>query len=171
MNSHIKTFLLVLIIAIVTGASVYRSSEQNIGEIRKENNELEHNLEILKNEYECIKGQKELFTWQNITFELPNCWTTEEKVKNGKTILLLTLNNTENIFLQMKLITNYTAPKDQGPAEIQIGTNYFYQFLAGFDQHEFVLEREPYQLNILTMTPDDLMIRDILGSIQLPKKN
>lgn len=180
-----KTLILVLITAIIVGTGVYmwqqiplKTFGRVLVELNSENEKLEHDLEVLKGEYECVQDESELFTWQDITFELPRCWTAEERsnenalhsmAQDDDTVLYLELENTDAIYMEMFLKADYIAPQDQGPAEIRIGSNYWYQFLASFDVHEFVLEKEPYQLSILTGNPDDLMVRDILGSIQLPK--
>ncbi len=139
-----------------------------------ENTDLRRQVELLKAEFECVQEPTQSLVWEEVSFELPSCWTHEETVDaNLVPTLHLAMEGHEDVSLEVTLLRDYIAPDDRGPAENQIGTNYYYQFLAGMDQDVFVLEDEPYQLNILTPAADyvatDPLVLDILASVKPPK--
>lgn len=150
-------------------------NEASTTDLAEQNLELERQLELLKAEFECVQEPTQPFVWQEVSFDLPSCWSHQERLDaNLVPTLYLAMEGHEDVSLEVTLLTDYIAPDDQGPAEIQIGEHYYYQFLAGMDQDVFVLEDEPYQLNLLTPAEDyvatDPLVLDILASVRLPKE-
>lgn len=178
MNKILKASALIIITALAVAGLLYfwqlSPLRKVTAEMEKENNRLEQNLNILKHEYACAQTKSKPTTWNHITFELPSCWSMKEaNLQSGKT-LILSLDAFPNVFLEMTVQDDFVAPKDQAPPEIKIGNHYYYLALAGPAPNEqwletFILEKPPYLLNASTVNSSDMMILQILGSIQFIK--
>lgn len=182
MNQKIILFIIGIMSLVSLGMNIWQYSSYNsftkrLVSLGNQNQQLKEKLDLLKLESGCLQEGFEVVQWEEITFNLPHCLTIERGTDENdlkKMKLQFKVMPRDHVYAEIELEKIVIPPKGRVPPWEKIGKNYYYPFLSGPDPHSkdnemlygYELEQDSYKLTVITRTPRNPLVLNILSSIK-----